>query len=65
MQLLTAVKSAGSYAPDECLHYVEEMMTAAEIRKAEAFLKWVVANDRDFGHGNIEQVYAEFQKGSK
>jgi len=59
--LLQAVKSAGSYNPDECLHFVEEQMTLEEVKTAREFLRWVIQNGRHFGHGNIQAVYSDWQ----
>lgn len=59
--LLMGCKQAGSYKPEEALSSVEENMTLAEAEAATDFLKWVVAGNRTFGHGNIGAVWAEWQ----
>jgi hypothetical protein len=60
--LIEAVKQEGSYDPEEALPYVEEQMTADEYKTAVAFLTWVNKNGKKFGHGNIQEVFAEFRK---
>lgn len=60
--LIQAIKNAGSYHPDECLHFVEESMTLEEVKVAREFLLWVVQNGRTFGHGNIQAVYSDWHR---
>ena len=52
------VSMAGSYESEEVFIWIEEDMAFAEAAQAEAFLNWVVAKERTFGH-NIHDVYAE------
>ena len=59
--LLQAVKMSGSYNPDQTLHFVEEQLTLAEVKEARAFLTWVHANSRFFGHGNLPAVWNDWQ----
>lgn len=59
--LRRGVKTLGMHDPDEVLNYIEEDMTPDEYNAAKAFLKWLVENNKTFGH-NIPQVFAEFEK---
>lgn len=59
--LLNAVKSVGSFEISEVLPYFEEQLTMPEYEACEAFLKWVVANDRTFGR-NLAEVWDEWEK---
>lgn len=57
--LRRAVKSSGSYNPDDCMFIIEEDLTIKQETQALAFLTWVHENKKKFGH-NIRDVYAEF-----
>lgn len=59
--LLMAVKQCGSYDPDEALSYIEESLTLPECKTATAFLGWIHANGKTFGHGNIQERFTEFK----
>ena len=59
--LLQAVKMAGSFDPNQNLHYVEEQMTGEEALLAQGFLQWVTDNKRAFGHGTIRDVWRDWQ----
>jgi hypothetical protein len=59
--LLSGVKQAGSYKPEEVMVFIEEMLTFREFNIVSAFLKWVVSNGREFGHGNVDNTYQEFR----
>ena len=63
--ILMGCKQGGSFKPEEALIGVEESMTASEHNLATAFLRWVVDNNKKFGHGNIDQVWAEHQASYK
>lgn len=59
--LLLAVRSTGSYNPDETLPCFEEHLTAPEYKLAEKFLIWICDSKQTFGHGNIQEKFAEFK----
>jgi hypothetical protein len=59
--LLQAVKAAGSFDPNQSLHYVEEQMALEEAQLAKAFLQWVTDNKRQFGHGTVRDVWRDWQ----
>lgn len=63
--ILMGCKKGGSFKPEDALIAVEEMMTFQEHDLATAFLRWVVKNGKTFGHGNIDQVWAEHQASYK
>ena len=60
--LFMACKQAGSYDPDETLHYIEEQLNGDEYKSAQAFLEWVNADtsNRKFGSANIKERFKEF-----
>jgi len=60
--ILIGSKDHGSYDPNEALIRVGESMTLEEYEVAEAFLLYVNADteNRRFGHGNIQERFAEF-----
>ncbi len=58
-KLHTAVKSCGSYDPEDCMREVEESLNQWEIETITAFLNWVVENNRTFGH-NLPTVFGEW-----
>jgi hypothetical protein len=60
--LIDGVRRAGSYLPDNALPFVEESMTADEYENALAFLNWVNAHGKKFGHGNLQKIWAEWRK---
>lgn len=43
-------------------HFIQESLYIGEAQIIYAFVKWMVDNDQFFGHGNYQQVYAEFYK---
>lgn len=59
--LIMGVKRAGSYSVPEVFAAVEEQMTGEEAAQAEAFLTWLTKSGLQFGHGNLEQRWAEWQ----
>ena len=60
-----AVKSVGTFNPDEILFIFEEELYADEAIEIEAFLKWCHAIDKMFGSGNYEKCFYEFQTAKK
>ena len=54
-----AVRSSGSFVPEDNMFHIEEKLTVAECKEVEAFLRWVSDNDKTFGW-NIPEVYQEF-----
>lgn len=59
--LIMGVKRTGSYEVAEVFAAVEEAMTGAEAEASKAFLEWVVKTGNKFGHGNIDQRWAEWR----
>lgn len=59
--LLRAVGSTGSCDPAETLPMIEEDLTSAEFRQAEAFLAWCHTTGHRFGHSNIHIRWADWQ----
>lgn len=59
-RLLEGCKEAGSYAPGDVLHRIEESLTGDEYESAMGFLTWVTETGRTFGHGNIDAMYEEW-----
>ena len=57
-------KQAGTLDPEDALMFVEESMTVSEYKKAEAFLKWAIANNRTFGY-NLPDVWDEYTASKK
>lgn len=50
----------GGYTKD-ALVYVMEQLTQEDIEIFEPFLEWCKSEGKTFGHGNIVQVFAQFQ----
>lgn len=59
-----AVKTTGTYDPQENLCFFEEKLTMDEIEEIEPFLRWVHedTDNRAFGHGNYEERYLQFKQ---
>ncbi|RDJ34928.1 MAG: hypothetical protein DWQ19_08830 [Crenarchaeota archaeon] len=62
--LLKGASQAGGFDPDEVFPYIEEQLTQAEYLTAQLFLTWICENNLTFGHGNIQQRFAEHLKTS-
>jgi hypothetical protein len=60
-RLLMGVEQSGGYDPDEVLPYIEEHLTSTEYVVAQSFLTWICQNNLKFGHGNIDERFAEFK----
>jgi hypothetical protein len=58
--LLTGVGQAGSYKPDDVLHWIEERLTRDEAATARAFLKYISDKGLHFGHRSIGDRFREF-----
>jgi hypothetical protein len=58
--LLMGVRHAGSYDPDDVLPYFEESLTFSECETTRDFLSWCHTNNKKFGHGTIDDRWAEF-----
>jgi len=56
-----AVKSVGTFNPDEILFIFEEELYINEAEEVEAFLQWCHDNGKMFGSGNYEERFAEFK----
>ena len=63
--LETSLKMRGTYEPSEALCFIEDKLTVEEYDGLSGFLQWVHDNGKHFGHGNYNEVYAEYlsQKG--
>jgi len=57
-----AVKTVGSYDPDEILYLFEEQLYVDDYDEVVEFLRWVHKKGKTFGHGNYEEVFTEFQE---
>lgn len=56
-----AVKTTGSYAPEEIMCFIEERLTLPQHEAIEGFLKWIVSGtNRHFGSGNFKQRVEEY-----
>lgn len=64
--MIDAIKTTGSYDPKETLFLFEENLTFSEVEVVEKFMAWVAADEdnRCFGTGNIDEVFARFTKES-
>lgn len=60
--VLNAVKTTGSYDPDESMFLFEEQLTPREARNIRAFMTWVHLTGRKFGTANLSSTYQEFLK---
>ena len=60
--LLEGASCSGSFEPREVLGMFAEQMTFEEYWKAEGFLQWICSNDLSYGHGNLEELYAQFMR---
>jgi len=60
--VLNAVRTFGTYDPDEIMCLFEESLTLREARDVHAFLAWVHGTRRQFGTGNIGSVWNEWKK---
>jgi len=60
--ILDAVKSSGTYDPDKTMRYLDdEQLTTDEFYNIQDFLGWAHENGREFGHGNIDVLYKEWE----
>lgn len=59
--LRRAVKSMGTYEPNECVVFIEEDLDYEEAMVARDFLRWCVDNEKTFGW-NIAEVFAEYEE---
>ena len=53
-------KRLGTLNPDDILVFFEERLFGDEVEDTVAFLKWCRENNKTFGRGNYEEVYAEY-----
>lgn len=58
--LLDGPKQTGNYNPKDVMVYIEEHLTNAEWLTAKRFLQWVHQNDKHYGHGTIDEVFAQW-----
>ncbi len=56
-----AVKSMGTFDPDKILVMFEEELYVDECIEVTEFLQWCHDNNKTFGHGNYEYIFAEFK----
>lgn len=55
------VKCEGSFDPHLIYYYFEESLLISEASDIWQFLAWVHTNGKSFGHGNYEEVFAEWE----
>ena len=55
-------KTFGTWNPSEILCVFEEQLYVDEAEEIIDFLQWMHDNDKTLGHGNYEEVFAEFKK---
>ena len=55
-----AVKSSGTFDPDDNMFRIEEELTGNEFIVINAFLYWCHKNKKEFGSGNYNERYEEF-----
>jgi hypothetical protein len=55
------VKCMGTFDPNQIFCMFEEQLLMSEVDEIWNFLEWVHANDKTFGHGNYEAVFAEWK----
>jgi hypothetical protein len=60
--IVQGVKTFGTYDPKKILCVFEEQLYVDEAEEVIAFLQWVHDNKMTFGHGNYEEVFAEFKR---
>lgn len=63
MILLEGPKRCGTYKPEEVLGPYEESLSEAEYRTLDAFLSWVHATNRTYGHGTLHARWLEYWEG--
>jgi len=56
--LIDGVKTMG--LNEDAYGYIEERLYVDEAEAVENFFKWLVANNKTFGHGNIKQIWKEW-----
>lgn len=52
-----AVRTFGTYDPDEVLPYIEEELTGAEYNTVNKFLSYLHTNNLCYGWGNFDEVW--------
>ena len=57
----SGVHTLGSYDPNEVFNYFGERLQMNQSQEIWDFLEWVHKNNKPFGDGNYEQVFAEFK----
>lgn len=55
-----AVRTMGTYEPNEIFFLFEENLTAEQSLTVYGFLEWIHKNNKAFGSGNYEMIYAQF-----
>jgi hypothetical protein len=63
MLLIDGAKTCG-LDPEMILCHIEERLTFDEAVAIQGFLTWLVANKKTFGYGNIQLVWAQYQRHS-
>ena len=58
--IIQGVKTCGLNNDAYC--YIEEQLTMEEAEDVSNFIGWCEANDKSFGHDNIDQVWSEWRK---
>lgn len=59
--LIDAVKTTGSYNPDDSMFIFEENITPNEYYVLRCFLSFIHENKLGFGSGNIDSRFEEFK----
>jgi len=57
----SGVKIEGSFNPEEIMCYFEEQLYVDQYDEIYGFLNWCHRNDKRFGSGNYEEVFAEYK----
>lgn len=60
-----AVRTMGTYNPDEIFFIFEEQLYLHEADEIYGFLEWCHTNNKQFGYANYEDVFKEFKKSLK
>jgi hypothetical protein len=61
-RLLTGIQRSGTYQLPDVVKSIEKRMNSADLKMAERFLNWIVANNVSVGPGTIDVRFHEFKK---
>jgi len=59
------IDGAKTMGLEDAYGYIEERLYVDEAEAVESFFKWLVANNKTFGHGNIKQIWQEWAASQK